>query len=310
MFLNKFIMWRITFKCVCSLLVPFLVVCGLSSCEDDKSVVYGVTKFYDSFLFEPYEPVRMERVLDLSFNEDAIRLLKGKSVEFELRRCTPDGDESAEGIKLYANGALCDQNRFKIAVGEKEVRLAIEFMPDIEEGYHSYILKDVTPNGSLFDRIELEGFSKGDRIQVKKEVVMNPLKKTLIISAIILLTLCALWFIISRFVIWKSTSFSKVFIDYNDGYGQISISMSGCYELVCTNNLNQKDSVFEKIIKGRRKYVVNDVWVNPIVIKDGYRKNKIQILGAKEYDISGETERTEAFDLINPEGRKITIETT
>ena len=285
------------------------VVLLSTSCNGRKDVVvFGETEWYKPWLWKEYEPVIMERTLVFDFNEDAKYWLKDKPLEFELRTIN---DEPVENIKLYINDELCENNVFTVSVENKEVKMGIVFDDSVEEGNHDYIIKYLGGNNkNKLDVVSFESFGHDNSITAKKKIVNNPaMVLTRNISFTFLIT-CVLWFLLSRLVIWRETSFSVVNIDYNDGNGPKRIKMSGKYELVCTNNNQLKDSLFAKIFKGKKQYEVNEFWTHDIVLGDGARRNKIKVQGLKNFSISGNSTRRVPFDIMNDKGNKVTIRTT
>ena len=293
-----------TFK----ILLFISMIAIFTSCEDKKDVVvFGETEWYKSWLWKKYEPVIMERILKLDFNEDAKYWLRDKPLKFELRTIN---DEPVDNIKLYVNDKLCENNIFILSVDDKEAKIGIEFNDDAEEGSHSYIIKHIGVNNkSKLDDVSFESFGHNNSMTIKKTVVQNPTKVWTLSLLIAMFVFAILWWIVSRFIIWRPTSFSKVYIDYNDGMGQKCVKMTGKYELMCTNNPKSKDSLFSEIFKGKRQYEVNSFWTHDIVINDGKRR-KINLQGMKNYTLNGQNVRRETFDIINDNGTKVTIETT
>lgn len=289
------------------ILFVLLVTISFTSCKE-KTVVFGETEWYEPWLWKEYTPVIMERHLEFEFNEEAKHWLKDKPLKFELR--TLD-DEPVKNIKLYVNDEYCKNNVFVINVEDTEAKIGIEFEEKANEGSYDYIIKHIPEGGKSMklDVVSFDSFGYKDSIRANKKHVANPAKVATTWSLIIFVALCVLWLIVSRFIIWPSTSFSIIYIDYNDKMGPKKIKMSGKYELVCTNNPNKKDSFFAKIFKGSRQYEVNQFWSHDVIFCDGMRK-KVKVVGLKDFVLVGENRRRESFEIINDRDETVKIETT
>lgn len=281
-----------------------------SSCQKDETTIYGETEWYRPWLFHSYTPIKMERTLDLEFNNDAKRWLKSNPLCFQLFEINGEGNlQIANNVKLYVNDELCENNIFSIDVKNQSIKLAVEFSDEADEGIHSFIIKDITAGSKKLDVITFEGFGKDDIIHVQKIIIMNPLKKNVILISIVILILAILWYFISRFIIWRSVSFSKVYITYPNQEHH-TIRMSGKYQLVCSNNKHAKDSFLSVIIKGQKQYEYNEFWSHPIIIERGRNSKSIRISKLGDFILNGEKNRKQPFEIIDSEGNKVIIETT
>lgn len=281
-----------------------------SSCQKDETTIYGETEWYRPWLFHSYTPIKMERTLDLEFNNDAKRWLESNPLCFQLFEINREGNiQSANNVKLYVNDELCENNIFSIDVKNQSIKLAVEFSDEADEGIHSFIIKDITAGSKKLDVITFEGFGKDDIIHVQKIIIMNPLKKNVILISIVILILAILWYFISRFIIWRFVSFSKVYITYPNQEHH-TIRMSGKYQLVCSNNKHAKDSFLSVIIKGQKQYEYNEFWSHPIIIERGRNSKSIRISKLGDFILNGEKNRKQPFEIIDSEGNKVIIETT
>lgn len=293
-----------------SIILVFVFVAFFTSCKDKKDVViFGETEWYKPWLGSEYEPIIMERYLEFEFNDDAKALLKDQTFKFELRTIE---DTPVHNVILYVDDVRCEDNIFAITTRDAEVKIGIEFKNDAAEGRHDYIIKPLNSANSdmNLDVISFESFGYEDSIQVRKIDVANPVKVLTITLIVIFFAICFLWYVVSRLFIWRSTSFSKIYIDYNDNMGPKCIKMSGKYELVCTNNYKAKDALFAKIFKGSKQYEKNEFWSHDVIITSGGGRNKIRVQGLKDFEVVGETIRKERFEIVNDKGNKVTIETT
>ena len=286
------------------------IVIAFTSCKKDskENVIFGESEWYEPWLGKECTPVIMEQELELNFNDFAKHTLKGVPLKFELR--TID-DAPADNIKLYANDEFCDNNIFTIAIEDTILKLGLEFKEGCEnEGGHDYIIKHIANSSDIkLDVVEYISFGHNNSIRAKKVIVANPRKVATLSGLTAFIIICIVWFILSRFVIWRSTSFSTIYIDYNDGMGPKRVRMNGKYELVCTNEYKAKDSFGAKIFKGSKQYEYHEFWSHDVIICDGSR-NKIRVQGLKEFNLIGENRRKERFEILNDKDDKVIIETT
>ena len=303
-------MLRINHFTVITFIASILVSCGEK--EMDASMLWGKTDYYADFLFKDYEPVKMTKTICFETNEDA----NGRvgNVKFGLYKKTEDESyiPVKDEIRLYKNDVLCENNILLITPEDHEVQLGIEFTPEAEEGVHKWFLK-VLDNGG-FDRIN-EYATEEDSLplllewKAEKNEVMNPLKRNIIGASVTIIVLAILWYFISRFIIWRSVPFSKIYITYpNQDYH--TIRMNGKYQLVCSNNKHAKDSILSVIFKGNKQYEYNEFWSHPIIIERGRNAKSIRISKLGDFILNGDKIRKQPFEIIDLEGNKVIIETT
>ena len=302
-------------------LIVAATACLCVSCTDNNEGVthsMGKTIYYEDFLGYNYEPDTLKKRLVFEFCDDATTestsFVMGFFKKNDDGTTTPMGTDVAQ---LFVNGNIADNNQFKVSnnindniAGKISMELGIVFNPDAESRQHHWVIK-VLDNDKRIEEVQIEdGNMDVINFDAEKENVMNPLKKRIIWTSIIIVVLCIVWYFISRFIIWSSTSFSKMYIDYNDGYGATPIRTSGYYEIVCTCDSSKKDTIMERILKGERLYITNEFWTQPVTIKDGNRRNSLIFSGARSYEIEGEMRRKQPIEIINGDGKKVTIETT
>lgn len=292
-----------------SLLLMTMIVCMiLSSCQESvkDSAMWGTTEYYEDFFWHKYEPVLMEQTLEFDFNEDAQKLLANEVFTFVVVELDENGNEIPNQFKVYKDSVECKDATFTVTTADKEVRLAMEFLPDAREGNHKLFLREKVASG--LTRIDYTELAEG--VYIKKDNDMNPLAQGTAWSGTTLLVLLVAWLIVSRMIFWPAVRFSRIEIDYHDGAGFRRIRTSGCYELVLTNNKKQGDNIFEKIFKGSRKYEVNDFWSSPVTLKSGMRKT-IRITSHRRLFTSNPLRpvRREEFTLVNRDGNSVTLRT-
>lgn len=286
------------------LFVVILSSCGKSIPSDN---IIGVTEYYESFLGYNYEPEIMTQKLELDFNEDAQHYLTS-NIFLEVVEKDKEGNINSlgEGIKVYQNGEFKENNIIVVSSKDKITDIGIEFTAEAQEGFYNLYLREY--GKKQLDEIDLIDIE--DKMYVKKEIIYNPLGKGLTIGTIIFVIFVVFWYVLSRFIMWPSTPFGKIYIDYNDGLGDNVVRMNGKYELILTNDRKMKDSFFAKLFKGSRQYEYNDFWTHPITIKKGYRRGTISVIGLKTFSIEGEKVVREPFTITNENGENVKIETS
>lgn len=280
----------------------------LLSCQEDGkgTTMWGVTEYYTDFLWRKYEPVRMLQNLEFDFNEDAQRLLADEIFTFEVVELDEKGSVVPNQFIVYKDGAKCNDNIFTVTTNDIEVCLAMEFFADAREGNHKVYIREKGKSG--LSRVDYTELTQG--VFIKKVNKMNPLAKGSVWGGSILLVILVVWFIASRLVFWPAVRFSRVEIDYKDGFGFRRIRTSGCYELVLTNDKTKRDSFFAKMFKGSRCYEVNAFWTAPVIIMNGTGKN-IRVSSERRVFLSTPLRpmRRDEFTLANPEGKSVTLRT-
>lgn len=321
---------------MCVALCAFFMV---SSCESPMdSNTWGTTEYYKDFLFKKCPPDTLSRTLVVSFNDESEKLPDdNRTLVMSLYKVTDSGEyhkvDPAEA-QVCVNGKASADNTISLAptgTPDQVQRIKVgivmskQYLETVDDDCTvSYLLKVEKNPG--YDRLnDLDICSTDSRkatpvldkskdswtpMTVYIDKVSNSLKVGLIWGVCLLTVFFLIWLIISRFVIWKATSFSSVYIDYNDGAGERPIRMHGAYELVFTGNPHAKDSVMAKIFKGSRKYEYNEFWSHDIVMKDSSRRRMIRVAGLREYSVAGETERGCEFQIYDENGKKVNIQTT
>lgn len=322
------------------LAVAFTTIsCG--GCEEIQGENWGHTEYYKDHIFKEYVPVVMSRTLQIELNNDAARFFNDDDAYIEMGLSSdPDRFVEPENIKVYFDNEPCEDFTFRIHPkeqinkGDKELdkdayfasgELGIEFLDDATEGEHKYYILYLDCAGK--DILKLKGAEDSDWVNVSKkdlthdyagsiakgvyatkEIVANPAAIAVRWTLIGIAAFVIFWLFLSRCVLWTS-AFSKIELDYNDGYGATYARTAGCYEIVCTDDPKRKDSVFERIFKGKRAYIRNEFWIEPVTIKKG-NKRRVIISGARNYDIEGELIRKEEIYITNSDSKKVTIRTT
>ena len=292
------------FICLC---VFFLV-----SCDNAQDVTHdwGTQVYYSDFWFKKYVPDTLYKTLIVESDVEV-----SGNVQLQLYKKIEGNKEipvETSEVQLYVEGERCLDNIIVISPGTTKLSVGMLFSEKAIDGKYKWYLK-VKNRG---DVEVLNGCDLTNATNVifewkaKRREILNPLASGLIWTGVGLIVLSLLWFLISRCIIWSSTKFSVLYIDYCDGQGQKRINMAGAYELVCTNDINKKDSFLQKLIKGKRQFEYNDFWIEPITIRSGKIHNSISITRSRNYHVSGDLRRREEIEIIDMEGNSVKIETT
>lgn len=288
-----------------------LLLVGCESVNPETCQDWGKQVHYSDFWFKKFVPDTLYKTLNIDADGEIaqnVELQLYKKAEGNCEMVVPTSE-----VQLYVGNDRCDNNVITITPGTNSIRLGLVFAPEAKKGPYKWYLKvkdggdvEVLNGYDLTDNASKEIFEW----QAKKQVKMNPLANGMMLGGIGLVILLLLWLFISRVLIWPSTKFSTLYMDYCDGYGQKSIPMAGKYELVCTNNAKMKDSALRVFFVGKRQFEYNDFWTEPVTIKTGARANTVRILKSRNFDVSGDLKRREVIEIINADGKSVKIETT
>ncbi len=278
----------------------------LSSCKESESnsVFWGETKYYKDFLWKKYEPVRMEKTLEIEFNEDAKNFanLWSERIEFNVVNIT--NNKPFEHIKLYKNDELCNNNVLVITPEDEEVQVAIEFLESAPEGNH--ILTLVERGNSGLDRIEIE---MGDGVVITKKDITNPLALTSSISGSAILIILIVLAVILRLASPKI----KHTLTVIEPIAQNIVRRNEARRVVLTSDRKQKQGLISKIFKGKTKYVYNDIWTSTVVLTYANRGIRVEDRGQFEFDpyaskLTYDEESLGIYTLTDPDNNIIKIQ--
>lgn len=286
-----------------TILLAFVLIGCDSASEGNYNL--GEQVYYKDFWFSKFVPDTLSKTLNVDFTEAS------RPIKLQLYKKIEGGREVAvktSEAQLFLNSKECQSNIITLKPSKHKARLGLVFSSQAPKGEHTWYVKVIDWGG-------LEQINSGtdDTLFVwhaAKIVRMNPVKRNLIFAGVGLVLLLLLWLLISRVLIWPSTKFSTLYMDYCDGYGQKSIRMTGKYELVCTNNAKMKDSALRVFFVGKRQFEYNDFWTEPVTIKTGARANSVRIIKTHNFNLSGDLKRKEVIEIINADGKSVKIETT
>lgn len=301
--------------------LPFI----LSSCNTEELSVsrWGKTEYFDDFLYKKCPPLKMEKNLIVSANNEAFSL--GKPIKLVLCK-ESDGkfiNVDKSEISLFVNNQEQEKNIIEIVPTNEDQKIHIElilqnsFVKNTEEDNLKYYFRlEDNPGLDYINNVKVANCKtlvlssdEWTPMDIYVDRVANSLKVTVVTSLIFLAILLIVWLFLSRFVFFPATRFGRVTITYNDGM-EILLKTNGAYQLVLTNNRRLKDSFLHRFFIGKRVYEVNDFWERTMVMKScGLGGKRISIRPMRGYNLEGEMVRKEAFKLLNENNQKVIIET-
>lgn len=285
-----------------------LLLAGCESVNPETCQDWGKQVHYSDFWFKKFVPDTLYKTLNIDADGEI-----AQNVELQLYK--KDGNQvkvvPTSEVQLFADGAICPNNVICILPHSKSVRLGLVFTKEAQRGDYKWYLKvkdggdvEVLNGYDLTDNASKEIFEW----QAKKQVKMNPLANGMMLGGIGFVVLVLFWLFYSRCIRWRRTKFSIVYIDY--GHKKVSVNMIGKYELVCTNDITLKDSFFERVFKGSRKYEYNDFWTQKVVIKGGRLSSSLLVSKPSTYKITSPQQRVKPFQIVNEKGETVTVKTT
>ena len=282
---------------------------AFTACDAEQSgklADWGEAVYYSDFWWNRYEPEnhRMEQTLELEFNDDARRHFTGEVV---LELMAQDGEKivAVENLKLFKNDVACEQNRLRLTLADSVVKVSVEFCKDSPGTTETYKLFLVPVDKGGLDKIEQIELENG--FMVSKVARMNPLAKKTMWIAIVAAALLTTWIVVSRMVN-PSLKFSRITFDYNDGGGEQSRRVGGCYKIVCTNQ-SKRVSLLHRIFVGKVYFETNEFWKDELTIMCGSR-DSIRLITRGDYRLPDDPVRKEAFTVDNCAQSSVNIETT
>lgn len=284
----------------CIIATVLTVACG----EDirSKSETWGFTECYEDFLWSKYEPEMMERKIEIELNPDACKMFeKYGAMTFYISE-SKDRFEAPQGVDLYFDGEKCEDYHFDIDLSNVkddgttqhiQLNIGIQFtdVADVEKytlyfgselenmKYASTVYIDEVPY-----RVEPEDLSidfvsiASDGIVLEKSVIMNPLKKGLIWTMIILTSILIISIIISR-LSNPPVKVSRIAIT---GAYHKQLTVRG-YSMVVLTSKRMKQGFLNKLYKGRILYEVNPTWHSDVTISPRNNKSVTMRYDANSY---------------------------
>ncbi len=277
------------------------VACGGE--VDAVRETWGSAECYEDFWFKKYEPVMMERELEIELNPDACKMFqKCGSVTFYISESN-ERFVAPEGVDLYYEGEKREDYHFDVDLSDIRdngttqhlyLNIGLQFTDatDIEECilYFGVDPKDMKYASSVkveegvshpvkVDDLNVEFISIAtDGIVLEKEVVWNPLKKWLVVAAAIIFGVLFLSIIFSR-LLTPTVKVSRIAIT---GAYHKQLTVRG-YSMVVLTSKRMKQGFLNKLYKGRILYEVNPTWHSDVTISPRNNKSVTMRYDASSY---------------------------
>lgn len=272
-----------------------------------KKCTPDTLKFAIKTEFKECEPIRRSIVLALCENDD-----KGTIVSTDVAQVYVAG-KPAEGNKIIVPVLADETSEIEIGLVVAREHLA----EDAVYNWHIKLCDDAgltrvlskDQSGAVNPVDKNSPWMLGMDVCVNNNHVANSLKVWANTILIVLLIGIGVWIMMAHYMIWPSTKFSKVHIDYHDGTGPRPIRMGGCYQLVLTDK-RKSDSILTKIFKGSCKYEQHPFWTHDVIIKNSASRTSLRVANLRTFYINGEAIRKQEFEIVNENGEKVTIITT
>jgi hypothetical protein len=294
-------------------------------CAEEPVPVNGAAfevESYNDFWWKKYSPDTLKFVINTEFKEcSSVR----RSLVLALCDDANGAAVPTDVAQVYVEGVPAADNKIVVPVVDGQtseieigVVVANEYLAeDAVYNWHIKLCDDAglarvlskDQNGAVNPVGKDDPWMLGMDVCVNNNHVANSLKVWANSTLIVVLIALAVWIALAHMFIWPSTKFSKVLIDYHDGAGQRPIRMSGCYQLVLTDQ-RKSDSLLTKIFKGSCKYEQHPFWTHEVIIKNSASRTSLRVANLRTFYVEGETLRGQEFDIVNEAGERVTIQTS
>lgn len=220
---------------------------------DIEEDLLGKVKYYPKFWWRSASsPDTLSVITKFAFNDNAKDANSSASIRIQTKDSHYD---------FFCNGKLLESPCFTID-NDSTVVLSIVMHPEAEEGRHSFILSADSYN---LDRVNNVVFPEewDHTLTARYTIIMNPLKKGLIIISCIVLGLFLLWLLWGRQLCFPRFRFSIVHVQ--DGRTLLMKKVRGYRSLVITSSSNRQ-GWFNRLLTGQIQYVKLDGLTDDIII--------------------------------------------
>lgn len=266
------------------------------SCSGDQheyGIYWGKQVSFKNFLWSTYTPDTIKQTLrfDMEGVEEPIVLGLYDTYTQE------DGGEilspvTDSAVELYINGNRCSNHKFKVTPQDKSIELGVVFTSDAEKKDYYWVLQvenagdaDMINDNLTSKKIPLLFTWKADYTSK-----MNPLALGVLLVSLAILACLIVWICFLRFIFIDR--FGVKYIVIEDKESERMVKLRGALSLTLTNKV-QKQSVWERIFKGKRLYFRDDFFnEGDIVVMPRNRKtvrlNAPDVYKMEQYTISKE----------------------
>jgi hypothetical protein len=235
------------------------------SCVDEieektlPGIDFGISEYFDSFLFNDSKNEVLNKSLKIKFNDWAVT----NNADVTLSLVNHNGDLVAShdsGIKLKVNDTPAIDGKIELLSSKHQIdtiHLQLIFPPsENSRTYDGYIQLE---NGNIERINNINKIGPNTKIfqwTARQEVLMNPLKKGLIWTSAVLVSLIIIWFIVLRNMVFPKMGNGQIILD--SPYYK-AIKTKGKREIIFTHQ-KKKQKTLNRIFAGKILYEQNSIW--------------------------------------------------
>ena len=289
-------------------LVFFIIILNSCKSENDNpnnlpGINFGISTYYDSFLFSDSGNDTLSKTLRINFNDWA-QQNKGfvdlYFVDNENRIIgTPDSPVSLSINNEKVQNGIIQLSSFQKPNDSLEIKLHFEPSKNSKNFAGYLMLQD----GKIerINSIEIQNTSGVELFKwnARQEVVMNPLKKGLLWFLIVVAGALLIWFLLIRNKMYPKMARGHIIL--NSPYYK-SLKTKGARQIVFTNK-PYKQGWFSKLFAGEIIYEKNDFWQDEIIFSPA-RRRQLRIKMPGHYSIDPFTSKIDQGQTYTIKGNK------
>ncbi|WP_338733452.1 hypothetical protein [Mangrovimonas cancribranchiae] len=253
----------------------FFFNCQKEDSFQGETTNFGVVEYYQPFLFCKCDTITLSKSLRFNFNDYSLEKSSSATIKFvgEFQKEIRD-----KSLQLYINDNKVIDNTFTINSKNAKtgtLKLGLKLLPNYPEGYTSGFISVAQHSLDLINNNDLNT-SNETRIfkwEAEHKLIMNPLKKALIIVFTFISSALIIWFLFLR---------NKIYPKFKKGRIQIlspyfgSVLLNRNIKLIILTSSPKKQKYFNKVFTGKIQYEINPIYDKDIILRPG-RGKKIKI---------------------------------
>lgn len=256
---------------------------AMSSCSQESTIEHvslGTTTFHDSFLWSDADTTFLDKTLTVSFNNDAVSRNAAANLVF-----TDNFDKpvSSQELQIVFEGKLSPDNVIRITPrgkAEQDLNIKFRFLPSAKSGKHQGFILVRSQGLKAVNDVEINGSTRIVQWTMYFEKQMNPLKKGLIILAIVVLVSIGAARLILHRRTFGSTAKKSISATNSSGvilYGPKTLRFKGCSEIVFADHPKEQ-SALDIFFRGKTLTIVSPAFDSPLRLTP-YKKKEIKVSG-------------------------------
>lgn len=252
-----------------SFLLLALLLIGCTQENSENIVLWGKTDTYDPFLWKKQVPDTLKRTLCFDFNQDAVRYMTSP-LRLGIYKKKSNGQfcqVSTDEMELFVNGKPVENNIIEVAATDSELEVGIVLKDKAECKIHYWYFRPIGTAG--LDRInDKESYDAEDaimEIKLNKHHVMNPLTEILLFIVIVVVAGLGLWFGILKPIFYPTFRVTRLLLKDPEPYLS-QLKLKGYRKCILCDKA-QKQSWWDRKLKGKIRYEINPLWSAPVVIE-------------------------------------------